>query len=480
VTIDHRLAARLEALGQGHLVTAVDRLPLPQRDRLVAQIRGLDLELVAGLARRYAGPAAEGEEPPSDIAPPEAIPIPDDAAARAREEQAREEGQRRLRAGELACVLLAGGQGTRLGFPGPKGDFPFAPVSGRTLFEHHAAKVVAVRRRYGCELPLLVLTSPANDEVTREIFAAHDHFGLGPEGVEFVVQGTMPAVDRESGAILLEAPDRLALSPDGHGGLLAALRADGALERLRRRGVRTIFTFQVDNPLLSVAHPAFVGYHALAGAEMSSMVVHKASPEERMGVVARVDGRTAVVEYSDLPDEMARWRDSEGRLVLWAGSIAVHCIEVAFVERLTGPGQGLPFHRALKRVSFVAADGGLVEPEAPNGIKFETFLFDALPLAGATTTVEVAREDEFSPIKNAEGDDSPATARAHLNRRYARWLEGAGVPVARDAAGEPVDLEIDPLLALDADELAHRLPPMAAVERPTALGPDASTVARAT
>ncbi len=469
--MDHELAARLEALGQGHLVDAVERLPEPQRHGLVAQIRGLDLELVAELAGRFAGPDAEGEEPPSDITPADAIPIPRDEAARARERRAYEEGERRLRAGELACVLLAGGQGTRLGFDGPKGDLPFAPISGHTLFAHHSAKVVALRRRYGCELPFIILTSPANDAATRASFDASDRYGLGPHGVQFVVQGTMPAVDRETGAILLEAPGRLALSPDGHGGVLTALRRAGALDALRSRGVRTIFTFQVDNPLLSVARPAFVGYHALAGADMSSIVVHKLSPDERMGVVARVDGRTAVVEYSDLPDQLARWRDPEGRLVLWAGSIAAHCIEVDFVERLTETGRGLPFHRALKRVPHVTADGGLVDPEAPNGIKLETFLFDALPLARATTTVEVSREDEFSPIKNADGDDSPAMARLHLNRLYARWLEGAGIPVARDGDGEPVDLEIDPRLALDADELAERLPVLTAIDRPTVLGP---------
>ncbi len=199
---------------------------------------------------------------------------------------------------------------------------------------------------------------------------------------------------------------------------------------------------------------------------MSSMVVRKLGPEEKMGVIARIDGRTGVVEYSDLPDELAQQRDDEGGLAYWAGSIAVHCLEVAFVRELTEGGLRLPFHRAVKTVPHVDADGRPVEPGAPNAVKFETFLFDALPAARRAVTVEVRREEEFSPIKNAEGADSPATARRDLNRMYARWLEGAGVAVPRGDDGEPVDLEIDPRYALDADELAERLPPGFEVDRP--------------
>jgi UDP-N-acetylglucosamine/UDP-N-acetylgalactosamine diphosphorylase len=189
-----------------------------------------------------------------------------------------------------------------------------------------------------------------------------------------------------------------------------------------------------------------------------------------MGVFATIDGRTGIVEYSDLPDELAERRGAAGELVFWAGSIAVHCLEVGFAERLTGGGPSLPFHRAVKRVPYVDADGRRVEPDEPNAVKFETFLFDALPFAERTVTVEAARADEFAPIKNAEGDDSPESSRRALNRLYARWLEAAGVAVPRDEDGEPVDLEIDPRRALDADELRASLPPRFTVSGPTAIG----------
>jgi UDP-N-acetylglucosamine/UDP-N-acetylgalactosamine diphosphorylase len=465
------LEDRLTEAGQAHLAEALARLDGAERDRLREQVEALDLDLIG----RLVGDLVEAGGPPElgrieSLDPQDVIPIPRSEADRERAREAAAAGAEALREGRVATVLLAGGQGTRLGFDGPKGAFPFAPITGRPLFAHHAAKIAALRERYGAPIPWYVLTSPQNDGETRAFFAEHGHFGLEPASVRFVVQGTLPAVDRESAAILLEAPDRLALSPDGHGGLLSALRASGALDEIEAAGIATLFTFQVDNPLLPVCRPDVIGHHVGAGADMSSMVVRKLAPEEKMGVIARVDRRTGVVEYSDLPDELAEERDDEGELVYWAGSIAVHCIEVAFVRELTEGGLRLPYHRALKRVAHV----GDADPDEPNAVKFETFLFDALPSAGRSVTVEARREDTFSPIKNAEGADSPATARRDLNRLYARWLEAAGAGVPRTADGEPVDLEIDPRHALDAGELAGRLPAGTEIAGPTVI-PSAPT-----
>jgi UDP-N-acetylglucosamine/UDP-N-acetylgalactosamine diphosphorylase len=471
VTLEERLAAAR----QGHLAAALDRLDGPARERLREQIEALDLDLIGRLVDDLVGgEAAGGLGRVEPLAAEDVIRLPRGEADRARRREAREAGERALAGGRVAAVLLAGGQGTRLGFDGPKGAFPSSPMTGTTLFAHHAAKIAALRERHGAPLPWYVLTSPQNDDATRAFFAEHGHFGLDPGSVRFVVQGTLPAVDREDGTILLEAPDRLALSPDGHGGLLSALRASGALDEMAAEGAETIFTFQVDNPLLSVCRADFVGHHVGAGADMSSMVVPKLGPEEKMGVIARIDGRTGVVEYSDLPDELAEQRDDDGELAYWAGSIAVHCLEVAFVRDLTEGGLQLPYHRAVKAVPHVDGEGRQVDPDAPNAVKFETFLFDALPAARRAVTVEVRREDEFSPIKNAEGADSPATARRDLNRMYARWLEGAGVEVPRGDDGEPVDLEIDPRYALDAEELAERLPPGFRVTGPAVIPPAAS------
>jgi UDP-N-acetylglucosamine/UDP-N-acetylgalactosamine diphosphorylase len=467
---DTGLRERLEEAGQGHLARALDGLEGGARERLLAEIEALDLGLIRRLVDGLVGD--DGHDALGEIAPPDpagVIALPRGPEDEERDRSAREAGEALLREGGVAAVLLAGGQGTRLGYDGPKGLYPFAPLTGRTLFSHHAAKIAALRARYGGALPWYVLTSPANDAPTRAAFEENDFYGLAPESVRLVVQGTLPAVDAAGGEILRDAPDHLALSPDGHGGLLSALASSGALDEMTREGVRTIFTFQVDNPLARVCRPELLGHHVLAGADMASVVVRKLTAEEKMGVIARVDGRTGVVEYSDLPDALAQQRDAEGALVYWAGSIAVHCIEVDFARRLTEGGLRLPYHHALKKVPFLDAEGRRVEPEAPNAVKFETFLFDALPSADRTVTVEAAREDEFSPIKNAEGSDSPATARRDLNRLHARWLEAAGVPVPRDADGEPVDVEIDPRVALEGSDLAGALPPGFAVTGPTVI-----------
>ncbi len=459
------LDERLVACGQGHLIDAVRRAPA-----LRGQVAGLDLDLITQLVRTLVR-SDSGHQAPGEIAPPRAIPLSRDAVDDAREAAARTAGEQALRDGRVAVVLLAGGQGTRLGFDGPKGDYPLAPITRRTLFAHHAAKVAAIRARYATPLPWFILTSPANDAETQRSFAGADFFGLDPGSVRFVVQGTLPAVDRVTGAVLLEAPDRLALSPDGHGGLLSALRRNGALDEMDAVGITMFQTFQVDNPALRLARPEVIGHHLMAGAQMSSLAVRKRTPAEKMGVIAQIDGRTGVVEYSDLPDELAEQRDAAGELVFWAGNVAVHCMDVAFARRLTDDGLALPYHRAVKAVPFVGPDGMLIEPSDPNAVKFETFIFDALPFAENSVTLEVARDDDFSPIKNAEGDDSPATARRDMNRIYARWLAAAGVEVPRGDDGEPVDLEIDPRLALDADQLAAILPSGTTITRPTVLGP---------
>lgn len=472
MALDADLEARLAEAGQAHLADAVRAAPEAEAAGLLAQVRELDLALLRRLVDELVltEPEVHGL---GHIVPPETVPLAGDEIGRARDLEAAEHGEAALREGRVAAVLLAGGQGTRLGFDGPKGDYPFGPVTGRTLFAQHAARIAAIRARYGAGLPWFILTSPANDAQTRASFRDAGYFGLDPESVRFVVQGTLPAVDRETGRVLLESPGRLALSPDGHGGLLTALRRSGALDEMAAAGITTFFTFQVDNPLIRVADPVFLGHHLSAGADMSNLAVRKREPLEPVGLIASIDGRTGVIEYSDLPDELAHARDGDGDLLLWAGNIATHCIEVAFAWELTEGGLKLPYHRAVKRVPHVTPDGGAVEPDAPNAVKFETFIFDALPFAGASVTVEARREEQFSPIKNATGNDSPDTCRRDCNRLWAGWLEAAGVTVPRDAAGEPVDLEIDPRLALDAEELAARIPADLVVDGPVALGPPA-------
>ena len=373
-----------------------------------------------------------------------------------------------LAAGEVAVVIVAGGQGTRLGFDGPKGCYPIGPVSDRSLFQIHAEKVVALGRRHGAPVPLYVMTSPQNHAETAAFFERHDSFGV--ERLRLFVQGEMPAVDRVSGRILLAERGRVALSPDGHGGVIRALERSGALAEMAEGGIRTIFYLQVDNPLIAIGDAGFLGLHRRAGAEMSSKVVRKTDPAEKVGLVVVRDGRQEMIEYSDLPDDLAERRAADGGLELWAGSIALHLIDVAFAARLAAGGGRLPFHRARKPVPYVDEAGSRIEPNIANAVKFEQFIFDALPLAERALVVETDRETEFEPLKNASGPASPETVRARLTDVYAGWLEAAGVAVPRGANGLPVHpIEVSPLVALDAAELAGRVDPAMRVTGPVLL-----------
>jgi UDP-N-acetylglucosamine/UDP-N-acetylgalactosamine diphosphorylase len=307
------------------------------------------------------------------------------------------------------------------------------------------------------------MTSPATHEETARFFADQGRFGLAEEDLLVFCQGQMPVVDAATGRVLLEAPGRVALSPDGHGGMLAAIVRSGTLERLQRRGVRHLFYFQVDNPLVDVCNPEFIGYHLLTNAEITTQVVTKQEPGERVGNVVEVDGRLYVIEYSDLPDELAAERDAKGKLRIWAGSIAVHMFDVAFLGRLAGRADTLPFHVARKRVPYLNTAGEQVVPAEPNAIKFERFIFDLMPTAANAVVVEVAADEGFAPLKNAHGADrdTPEWVQQRMIAQHRRWLERAGAIVA------DVPVEISPLWALDAEEVAAKLPPGTRVTMPT-------------
>lgn len=356
-------------------------------------------------------------------------------------------GEALLRAGKVAALVVAGGQGSRLGIDGPKGAVKVSPVAHKSLFQIHAEKVLALGRRHGAQVPLLVMTSRTNDTATREFFAEHDWFGLNRKDVIFFVQGMLPSITPE-GEFIVNRDGGLFLNPDGHGGTLRALRASGALATLKERGIEEIFYFQVDNPLVNICDPLFVGLHHEKGARMSSKVVKKRDVDEKVGVIAMVGGKTQVVEYSDMDDEMRLAVDDGGRMRHWAGSIAIHMIRRDFVEQLTDGTLELPFHRAAKRIAALDAEG---KPGEIAGVKFETFIFDALPLAGESVTLEVNREDEFAPVKNARGEDSLMTSQSMQSAQHARWLEAAGVMVT-----EGTRVEISPLFALDANEVPLR------------------------
>jgi UDP-N-acetylglucosamine/UDP-N-acetylgalactosamine diphosphorylase len=456
------LLQRLRSFGQEHLLRFWDVLNDRQRESLAAQLNEIDFELISRLATQqeqaenWADLAARATSPP-------AIRL-DGVGNRFSAAEARGAGERALRSGEIGAVLVAGGQGTRLGFDHPKGMYPIGPVSNATLFQILFEKLIAAGRRYGVAIPLYLMTSPATHEETVANLAEQRRFGLAEDDLKVFCQGTMPAIDQQTGRLLLAAKGRLFLSPDGHGGMLAALDRSGGLEDVRRRGIRRLFYFQVDNPLVTLGEPEFIGYHVLAGSEMTTQVIRKQDPAEKVGVVVSVGGRTQVIEYSDLPAEAAARRDPDGSLSLWAGSIAVHVLDVDFLSRVAGQAEGLPFHIARKAVPYIDDKGELVEPENPNAIKFERFIFDLMPSARSALVVEVDQARAFAPLKNAPGStkDSPEQVQAQMIALHSEWLRAAGAQLK-----EGVPVEICPLFALDAEQVAARVAEGTRVHEPT-------------
>ena len=452
------LVTRLHRANQTHVFGWWDELTEGQRQKLLAQLQSIDLDLVTRLIKEH---ALQTPPPSEDITlePLPVIPIPGTKAQIQGADEARELGESALRAGKVAIFVVAGGQGTRLDFPGPKGAFPIGPVTNRTLFQIHAEKIRALRKRYQTHIPWHIMTSEANDAQTRSFLGAHDYFGLPEEDVTVFAQRMLPAAD-DRGKLIMDEKDHLFLSPNGHGGSILALYESGALEDMKKQGIEEIFYFQVDNPLVKLADPIFLGYHLEAGAEMSSKVVSKRSPEEKVGVIGLVGGKPGVVEYSDLKVDDMYATNPDGSLKFSAGSIAIHLLNRAFVEELNRQGFKLPYHAAHKKVLYLDEAGERIEPDQPNATKFETFVFDALQFTTSTVVMEIDRAQEFSPVKNASGEDSPDTARRDLTAQYARWLHEAGIDVPRDHKGDiAIPIEISPLTALDAGDLKGRIPP---------------------
>jgi UDP-N-acetylglucosamine/UDP-N-acetylgalactosamine diphosphorylase len=376
------------------------------------------------------------------------VRLPAHAAEVQAAKQAFERGSQALAEGRVAVLVVAGGQATRLGFEAPKGAYPVGPVSERTLFEQQAQKIRGLQRRYGRPFPWYIMNSDATDAATRALFAANDSFGLPAEDVIFFQQGMVQSLDFE-GRMILERPDRIFENPNGHGGSLTALLSSGSLSDMERRGIDTVFYYQVDNPLIRIADPTYLGFHLASEAEMSCKVIQKRDPMEKLGVVARVDGKVGVIEYTEIDDEHRFATDDEGELVFWAGSVAIHIFSTAFIRRVAERADELlPFHTSAKQIPTVDDHGHPVHPAEPNGRKLERFVFDALAAARSVCVVEGERNLEYSPIKNAEGADSPTSARRDLITVYRSWLDAAGIELPKDGAA----IEIDHSRVDDPDE----------------------------
>ncbi len=466
------IAAKLNSVGQSHLLKFWPELSPDQQNAFATQLSNLDWDLIAKLIDTMIKNPPKFELTGKVEPAPYYENKPTDPAKKQKLKDAFAHGEQLLRDGKVAAFVVAGGQGTRLGWDGPKGTYPATPVKHKTLFQCFADFLLANGKRYGHPVPLYIMTSPANDQPTRDFWQKHNYFGMNPSDVMFFPQDELPAISPD-GKVLLQSKDSLALSPNGHGGSLLALHNSGAIADIKKRGITQISYFQVDNPIVRCIDPTFIGLHELDGAQMSSKMLLKAFPKEKLGNFALIDNKMSVIEYSDLPDELAEQRLENGDLRFRAGSIALHAIRVDFVEQLNQPRHvnqpwhgrpahdgpqavsdhrpdpdttsfALPFHRADKKVPCIDLNTGQpITPTKPNAVKLETFVFDALPLTDKSIIYQTDRQDEFAPIKNAEGIDSAQSSSEITNARNTAWLTSAGIPVPPNTL-----IEIAPSFAL--------------------------------
>ena len=358
--------------------------------------------------------------------------------------------------GKVAAVILSGGQGTRLGFAGPKGMYNMGLVSGKTIFQLHVERVAKIRALAEAasgrrpSVPIYVMTSDLNDAIIRDYFSREDYFNYPKEDIFFFEQGLEPCLTLD-GKLIVESPTSLALAPDGNGGIYPALKVSGAVDDMARRGVEHLHIYGIDNVLTKALDPSFLGVCIDRRAQCGNKVVWRANKAEKVGVSVSVGGRMSVLEYSEIPAHLAEAEDAAGKLVFGAGNICNHYLALDFLRDVVLPSVGASYHLATKKIPHLdVSTGKTVTPTQTNGVKLEMFIFDVFPLATRWVVMEAAREEEFAPVKNEPGNpvDSPDTARAMLSDQAQRWLRAAGATVAGTGM-----CEVSPLLSYGGEGL---------------------------
>ncbi|KAJ1678861.1 UDP-N-acetylglucosamine pyrophosphorylase, partial [Spiromyces aspiralis] len=457
------LKQRYVAAGQGHLFDTFDDLSAEEAGSLFHQLSEIDVER----CNHYFDQTVRNPKP-IDAGLIEPLPIGSFASTinSPAEEVSkwRAEGLAQIRRGRVAVILMAGGQGTRLGSSSPKGCYDIGMPSHKSLFQIQAERIRRLQdwaaegaddndRSSTAVIPWVVMTSQPTYHATKREFEAHNYFGLDPNQVLLFNQGTLPCFDFD-GKILLESKSRVAIAPNGNGGIYEALRKNGVIQWLRDCGVQYVHSYCVDNCLVRVADPVFIGYSVLQGAECGTKVVPKASWDEPVGVICKRNGNYSVVEYSEISEDMARQtRDGspDSELSYNAGNIVNHFYTLDFLEsRVPVIERELEHHIAKKKIKhFDLQTGTEVNPTKPNGIKLERFVFDIFPFVERMAVLEVAREDEFSPLKNAPGSatDCPETSRRHLIEQCVRFARAAGATFDADSDEDIVakGFEISPI-----------------------------------
>ena len=395
---------KCEAAGQEHLLAYYDELTKEEQEVLLAQIEKIDITLL-DLLKQDSKEVAKGK-----LEPLGAVTLEEIQNGKADYEKL---GQEAIRAGKVGAVLLAGGQGTRLGLDKPKGMLNVGVHKKLYLFEQLIRNIMDVVNATGAWVPLFVMTSEKNNKDTVEFFKENNFFGYNEEYVFFFVQQMAPSVSYE-GKIYMEEKGRISASPNGNGGWFISMVRAGLLDTVKKLGVEWLNVFSVDNVLQKIADPVFVGAVLKHNCVCGSKVVAKADPYEKVGVLCLEDGRPSIVEYYEMTEEMIHLRDKQGKLLYNYGVILNYLFSVATLEKIMN--ENLPTHIVEKKIPYMDAEGKQIKPDKPNGYKFETLVLDMIHKMENCLSFEVEREKEFAPIKNATGVDSLESARELMKK----------------------------------------------------------------
>ena len=389
----------LKEKGQGHLLDGFAALSSRQQKKLLSDIEDIDWELF----KENSGEREGKIEPLAGLSRKDILLNQTEFEA---------QGVKTLKEGKVGAVLLAGGQGTRLGFQAPKGTYDLGISRPLYIFECLINNLLAVTKKAGARVPLFIMTSEKNDFATRKFLKEHDYFSYPEEDVAFFVQEMAPATDF-SGKILLEDRGKIALSPNGNGGWFSSMKRAGLMQKLKERGVEWLNVFAVDNVLQRIADPLFVGATVLSGMPCGAKTVKKIEPREKVGVLCKRGGIPDIIEYYELNEEMASAVDENGQYLYGDGVILNYLFSFSKLEQLAE--EKLPVHRARKKVPYFNGKE-VVVPQAENAYKYEMLILDMVRLMGGVLPFEVEREKEFAPIKNATGVDSVESARELLQK----------------------------------------------------------------
>jgi UDP-N-acetylglucosamine/UDP-N-acetylgalactosamine diphosphorylase len=447
--------SRFKSADQEHVFRFWNDLNFTQKKALLDQAEKIDLLLVDQFKILISNESKMSHYVSGTLKPFPVVPLPVTTKQIQEHHNAFVCGEQLLQHGKIGVIIVAGGQGTRLGFDGPKGTFPIGPISNRTIFQYHIEKIIALEKRYDHSIPLYIMTSHGNHQETIRYFKNNRFFGRDENLNIFFQQLELPTLDQNA-KFILDQKWRISTSPDGHGGLLNALKYYDLATEMEQRGIEILFYFQVDNVMVRICDPVFLGFHEIHHADMSAKTIRKRDPFEKLGNIGYVGDKIVTIEYTELSkDEKLAQKD--GKLLFEQGSIAIHAFSLSFIKRILQDAVKLPYHLAHKKIAYVTKNGTRHKPGRENGIKFEQFIFDTFPYARKVMVVETDRSD-FSPLKNKRNEDSPKTARRDLSNLFGSWLEQTGIKVKRSKNGDvshPV--EISPLFAMDRDELKAKL-----------------------